>query len=52
MHDLRHYYASLLKMSRVASGASFGKIRELILPATSPFGLDQSRLAEIAAHAS
>ena len=51
-HRLRHTFSMRTQMSRVASGASFGKIRELILPATSPFGLDQSRLAEIAAHAS
>lgn len=36
--------------SRVASGASFGKIRELVLPATSPFGLDQGRLADASSH--
>jgi hypothetical protein len=35
LHALRHYSATELKMSRVASGASFGKIRELLLPATS-----------------
>lgn len=45
-HDLRHSYATWLEMSGVASGASFGKIRELVLPATSPFGLDQGRLVE------
>jgi hypothetical protein len=32
-------------MSRIASGASFDKIRKLLLPATSPFRLDQGRLA-------
>jgi integrase len=44
-HALRHYYASALQMSRVASGASFGKICELALPATSPFELDQGQSA-------
>ncbi|MGH7261011.1 MAG: tyrosine-type recombinase/integrase [Nitrospiraceae bacterium] len=52
MHSLRHTLATRLQMSRVASGASFGQIRELVLPATSPFGLDQGRLAEASSHAS
>ncbi|MGH3981904.1 MAG: tyrosine-type recombinase/integrase, partial [Pseudonocardiaceae bacterium] len=43
LHSLRHYSATELKMSGVASAASFGKIREPLLPATSPFGLDQGR---------
>ncbi len=52
LHALRHYSATELKMSRVASGASFGKICELLLPATSPFGLDQGRLVDASSHAS
>ncbi|MGH3821706.1 MAG: site-specific integrase [Pseudonocardiaceae bacterium] len=45
-HKLRHYSATELKVSGVALGASFGKIREPLLPATSPFGLNQGRLVE------
>jgi hypothetical protein len=41
-----------MEMSGVASGASFGKIRERPLPATSPFELDQGRLVEAPSHAS
>ncbi|MFZ2118042.1 MAG: tyrosine-type recombinase/integrase [Pseudonocardiaceae bacterium] len=52
MHSLRHTLATRLKMSGVASGASFGKIRERPLPATSPFELDQGRLVEAPSHAS
>lgn len=51
-HQWRHTFATRLKMGRVASGASFGKICELPLPATSPFELDQGRLAEASSHAS
>lgn len=39
-HDLRHYYASLLKMSGIASDASFDEISERILPATSSIRID------------
>jgi hypothetical protein len=41
---LRHEVAVLRKVSRIASGASFDKIRKLAPPATPPFGLDQGRL--------
>ncbi len=51
-HDLRHSYATWLEMSRIATDASFGKICELLLPATSPFGLDQGRLVDASSHAS
>jgi hypothetical protein len=51
-HVLRHTMATQFEMSRIASGASFGKIRELLLPATSPFGLDQGRLVDASSHAS
>ncbi|HKR49675.1 MAG TPA: hypothetical protein VJT72_08875 [Pseudonocardiaceae bacterium] len=51
-HDLRHHFASVLQVSRIASGASFDMIRELVLPATSPFGLDQGRLADASLHPS
>ncbi|MGH3811005.1 MAG: hypothetical protein ACRDUV_00925 [Pseudonocardiaceae bacterium] len=51
-HDLRHHYASVLQMSGVAWDASFSKICELLLPATSSFRLDQGRLAQSWAHAS
>ncbi len=44
LHDARHTAATMLQMGRIASGASFDKIRKLVLPATSPFGLDQGRL--------
>jgi integrase len=52
LHAIRHYSATELQMSRIASGALFGKIRELLLPATSPFGLDQGRLVETSSHTS
>ncbi|MGB7799215.1 MAG: hypothetical protein WBL53_23600 [Pseudonocardiaceae bacterium] len=52
LHLFRHYYASLLKVSRVASSASFRKIHERPLPATSPYELDQGRLVEASSHAS
>jgi hypothetical protein len=52
LHALRHYSATELKMSRVASRASFDKIRELPLPATSLFGLDQGKLADTLSHPS
>ncbi len=52
LHQLRHYSATKLQVSRVASGASFGEIRELVLPATSLFGLDRGRLAVPSSHAS
>jgi Phage integrase family len=51
-HSLRHSFATTLKMSRIASDASFGKIRERLLPATSPSRLDQGRLVEASSHAS
>jgi integrase len=51
-HDLRHTHKTWLKVSRVASSASFGKIRELPLPATSPFGLDHGQLVETSSRAS
>lgn len=38
LYDLRHTYATFAQMSRVASAASFGTIRERLLPATSPSG--------------
>ncbi|MGH8603357.1 MAG: hypothetical protein ACREXR_11475 [Gammaproteobacteria bacterium] len=52
LHDFRHTVVSQFKVSGVASAASFGKIREPLLPATSPFGLDQGRLVEASSHAS
>lgn len=52
LHQLRHSSATHLEVSRIASSASFGKIRELALPATSPFGLDQARLADAPSHPS
>ena len=51
-HQLRHTLGTLLQVSGVASAASFGKIREPLLPATSPFGLDQGRLVDASSHAS
>jgi integrase len=32
-HSLRHYFASTAQMGRIASGASFGSLREHVLPA-------------------
>ncbi|MGH3806836.1 MAG: tyrosine-type recombinase/integrase [Pseudonocardiaceae bacterium] len=52
MHSLRHTLATRLKVSGVASDASFGKIRELLLPATSSFRLDHDQLVEASSHAS
>ena len=52
LHQLRHSAATHLEMSRIASGASFDKIRKPVLPATSPFGLDQGRLADGSSHPS
>ncbi len=51
-HMLRHTFVTTMQMSGVALGTSFGKIRELLLPATSPFGLDQGRSVEDSSHAS
>jgi integrase len=51
-HIGRHTFAATLKMRGVASGASFGKIRERPLPATSPFEMDQGRLVVASSHAS
>jgi integrase len=51
-HDLRHSYATWLEMSRIASGASFGKISELPPPATSPLELDHGWLAGASLRAS
>jgi site-specific recombinase XerD len=51
-HQLRHTYATALEMSRIASDASFGKIRELALPATSSFRLNQGWLTDAPPHAS
>lgn len=51
-HRWRHTFATRLKVSGVALGASFGKIRELLVPATSPFELDQGRSVESSSHAS
>jgi hypothetical protein len=51
-HVLRHTFGTDLQVSGVVSGASFDKIRELVLPATSPFGLDQGRLADPSLHPS
>lgn len=31
LHDVRHTYSTLSQMSRIASGASFDKIRKLLL---------------------
>ncbi|MGH3808238.1 MAG: hypothetical protein ACRDRU_16775 [Pseudonocardiaceae bacterium] len=50
LHALRHVYASLLKVSGVALGASFGKIRELLLTATSTFRLDHDQVVEASSH--
>ena len=33
IHQLRHYYASVMQMSRIAFDASFGRLREHALPA-------------------
>lgn len=52
LHNVRHRYATVGQMSRVASDATFGKIGERLLPATSPFGADQGRLVEASSHAS
>ncbi|MGH3706976.1 MAG: tyrosine-type recombinase/integrase [Pseudonocardiaceae bacterium] len=52
LHEARHTAATMLQVSGVASDASFGKIRELLLPATSPFRLDHDRLVEASSHAS
>lgn len=52
LHDLRHTSGTMTEMSRVASGASFGKIRERRLPATLPFELDQGRWVEASSLAS
>ncbi|MGH9207140.1 MAG: tyrosine-type recombinase/integrase [Acidimicrobiales bacterium] len=46
LHDLRHTFAVNTQVSGVASAASFDKIRELLLPVTSSFGLDHDRLVE------
>lgn len=39
-HQYRHTYATWLQMSGVAADASFDKISERLLPATSSFGAD------------
>jgi integrase len=39
-HDLRRTAATMLKVGGVAADASFDKISERLLPATSPFGAD------------
>jgi integrase len=43
MHQLRHYYASSLKMSRVASGATFDRSHERLLPAAQRAARVQAR---------
>jgi integrase len=40
LHQLRHYSATELKVRGVASDATFDKISERLLPATSSFGAD------------
>jgi hypothetical protein len=50
--QLRHTYATALEVSKVPSRASFGKIRERPLPATSPFELDQGRWVDASPHVS
>jgi hypothetical protein len=42
-HELRHVCASLLKVSRIASAASFGRSRERVLPAAQRAALGQVR---------
>src|ERR1022692_2345636 len=42
-HELRHVCASLLKVSRIASAASFGRSRERVLPAAQRAALGQAR---------
>jgi integrase/recombinase XerD len=51
-HKLRHFLFTWLKVGRVASDATFSKIGERLLPATSPFGVDQGWLVEASSHAS
>lgn len=51
-HQFRHTLATWLQMSRIASSASFGEIRKLILPATSPVELDQGQSAVPSSRAS
>ncbi|MCA1705113.1 MAG: tyrosine-type recombinase/integrase, partial [Actinobacteria bacterium] len=51
-HMLRHTFVTTMQVSGVAWGASLSKIRELPLPVTSSFGLDQDRLAQSWSHAS
>lgn len=43
LHDLRHAHATLLQMSNVASGASFGSLREHALPAAQRAALKRSQ---------
>jgi integrase len=45
LHDLRHFYASGLKVSRIASDASFGSLRERALPAAQRAALRRGRYA-------
>ena len=43
LHDLRHTHATILQMSGVASGASFGRSSERALPAVQRAALEQAR---------
>ena len=49
-HDLRHAHASWLQMGRVASDASFRRIRERLLPAAQRAALGQPRASWEPAH--
>lgn len=50
LHDLRHTHATLLQMGRVASDASFQRIRERLLPAAQRAALGQARASWEPAH--
>jgi integrase len=50
IHDLRHAHASWLQMGRVASDASFRRIRERLLPAAQRAALGQPRASWEPAH--
>jgi integrase len=50
LHDLRHGAATLAQMGRVASDASFRRIRERLLPAAQRAALGQARASWEPAH--
>jgi hypothetical protein len=51
MHDLRHTAALRMKMSGVASGASFGSLCERRLPGVRGHGLSCEQYVELSRHA-